>query len=126
MDLSAAAEDRSSGEVGDDADPKSELLAGRVVSSEAHRPQDGEHQFQKAISAWRSKVATGFYHYNANTFQGINLSKLVPELDTTATTIIESQREALVQRKELAQKTKDFRKLDDAIKLIEVKVLLKG
>jgi hypothetical protein len=31
-----------------------------------------------------------------------------------------------VQRKELAQKTKDFRKLDDASKLSDIKGLLKG
>ena len=31
-----------------------------------------------------------------------------------------------MQRKELAQKTKDFRKLDDATKLTEIKGLLKG
>jgi homeobox protein cut-like len=31
-----------------------------------------------------------------------------------------------VQRKDLAQKTKDFRKLDDATKLTEIKGLLKG
>jgi homeobox protein cut-like len=31
-----------------------------------------------------------------------------------------------VQRKDLAQKTKDFRKLDDAGKLVDIKGLLKG
>ena len=31
-----------------------------------------------------------------------------------------------MQRKDLAQKTKDFRKLDDASKLGEIKGLLKG
>lgn len=36
------------------------------------------------------------------------------------------QRDSLVQRKDLAQKTKDFRKLDDAGKLAEVKSLLKA
>lgn len=36
------------------------------------------------------------------------------------------QRDSTVQRKDLAQKTKDFRKLDDATKLTEVKGLLKG
>jgi len=36
------------------------------------------------------------------------------------------QRDSTVQRKDLAQKTKDFRKLDDASKLTEIKGLLKG
>jgi hypothetical protein len=57
---------------------------------------------------------------------GINLSSLVPQLDSTATEIVTNQRDALVERKELAQKTKDFRKLDDDAKLSEFKSLLKG
>jgi homeobox protein cut-like len=57
---------------------------------------------------------------------GINLSSLVPQLDSTATEIVTNQRDALVERKELAQKTKDFRKLDDSAKLSEFKSLLKG
>jgi homeobox protein cut-like len=47
-------------------------------------------------------------------------------LDSTASEIVAHQRDALVQRKDLAQKTKDFRKLDDASKLVEYKSLLKG
>lgn len=69
-----------------------------------------EHQFQKAISAWRS----------------IGLSNLILDLDKTASEIVENQKDALVQRKDLAQKTKDFRKLEDQAKLIEWKVLLKS
>jgi hypothetical protein len=62
----------------------------------------------------------------ANSHQGVDLSSLVPQLDTTASDIVAHQRDSLVQRKEVAQKTKDFRKLDDAAKLAEIKVLLKG
>lgn len=50
----------------------------------------------------------------------------MPELDDTASDIVTHQRDALVSRKDLAQKTKDFRKLDDSSKLTEFKVLLKG
>lgn len=56
----------------------------------------------------------------------IDLTKLVPELDSTATDIVTHHRDALLSRKDLAQKTKDFRKLDDAAKLGEFKGLLKG
>lgn len=56
----------------------------------------------------------------------IDLTKLVPELDITASDIVSHQKEALLSRKDLAQKTKDFRKLDDAAKLGEFKSLLKG
>ncbi|KIV81609.1 hypothetical protein PV11_03782 [Exophiala sideris] len=69
-----------------------------------------ENKFQKAISAWRS----------------IDLSTLMPQLDSTASEIVSQQRDALVERKDLAQKTKDFRKLEDAAKLTEYKALLKS
>jgi len=47
-------------------------------------------------------------------------------LDSTAADIVANQRDSLVQRKDLAQKTKDFRKLDDEAKPQEYKGLLKG
>ncbi|KAL1963562.1 hypothetical protein VTN77DRAFT_8007 [Rasamsonia byssochlamydoides] len=68
------------------------------------------NKFQRAISAWR----------------GIDLTNTIPKLDATASEIVANQRDALVQRKDLAQKTKDFRKLDDASKLSEYKGLLKA
>ncbi|KAI1391341.1 CASP C terminal-domain-containing protein [Hypoxylon trugodes] len=71
---------------------------------------DGANQFQHAISAWRN----------------IDLGSLMSTLDNTASDIVAFQRDSTVQRKDLAQKTKDFRKLDDATKLTEIKSLLKA
>ncbi|KAL3484386.1 CASP C terminal-domain-containing protein [Aspergillus germanicus] len=71
---------------------------------------EGANKFQRAIAAWR----------------GIDLSNTLAKLDSTASDIVAEQRDALVQRKDLAQKTKDFRKLDDASKLGEYKGLLKA
>ncbi|CAG7957223.1 unnamed protein product [Penicillium olsonii] len=68
------------------------------------------NKFQRAIAAWR----------------GIDLTSTIAKLDTTATGIVEQQRDALVQRKDLAQKTKDYKKLDDEAKLSEYKGLLKA
>lgn len=51
---------------------------------------------------------------------------MIPSLDSTASEIVDYQRDSTVQRKDLAQKTKDFRKLDDSAKLGEIKGLLKG
>ncbi|KEZ46683.1 Golgi membrane protein [Scedosporium apiospermum] len=68
------------------------------------------NKFQTAISAWRN----------------VDLTTLVTQLDNTASDIAAHQRDSTVQRKELAQKTKDFRKLDDASKLTEIKGLLKS
>ncbi|KAL8656705.1 MAG: hypothetical protein Q9210_000046 [Variospora velana] len=90
-------------------DAKNGLLP-PTSSNDTSRTPTEEHKFQSAISAWRN----------------INLTKLVPELDTTASDIVTHQRDALLSRKDLAQKTKDFRKLDDAAKLAEFKSLLKS
>jgi homeobox protein cut-like len=68
-----------------------------------------DNKFQQAIAAWRA----------------IDLTHLIPTLDTTASDLVTKQKDSLVERKELAQKTKDFRKLDDTEKLVEVKALLK-
>lgn len=51
---------------------------------------------------------------------------MIAQLDITATDIVNHQKDAVVERKEVAQKTKDFRKLDDAGKLAEYKSLLKA
>jgi len=51
---------------------------------------------------------------------------MISTLDNTASEIVTYQRDSTVQRKDLAQKTKDFRKIDDAGKLVEIKGLLKG
>jgi homeobox protein cut-like len=63
---------------------------------------------------------------NADSTIDIDLTALIPNLDTAASDLVAHQRDSLVQRKDLAQKTKDFRKLDDTSKLNEVKGLLKG
>ena len=54
------------------------------------------------------------------------MANTIAKLDTTASDIVEQQRDALVQRKDLAQKTKDYKKLDDEAKLAEYKSLLKA
>lgn len=84
--------------------------------SETHQDARGEgkaseasNKFQQAVAAWRS----------------LDLTKLVSSLDNTASDMVAQQKDSLVQRKELAQKTKDFRKLDDSSKLGEIKDLLK-
>ncbi|KAI1771837.1 CASP C terminal-domain-containing protein [Hypoxylon cercidicola] len=85
----------------------------------ASQPADGQddtsgryesNQFQHAISAWRN----------------IDLGSLVSTLDNNVSDIVAFQRDSTVQRKDLAQKTKDFRKSDDATKLTEIKSLLKA
>lgn len=54
------------------------------------------------------------------------MTSMVSNLDNTASEIVAYQRDSTVQRKDLAQKTKDFRKLDDATKLADIKGLLKA
>ncbi|KAK4138593.1 hypothetical protein BT67DRAFT_413082 [Trichocladium antarcticum] len=76
----------------------------------AHTTPGSVNKFQSAISQWR----------------GLDFTTLVSNLDNTASEIVAYQRDSTVQRKDLAQKTKDFRKLDDASKLAEIKGLLKA
>ncbi|KXJ92830.1 CASP C terminal-domain-containing protein [Microdochium bolleyi] len=71
---------------------------------------EATNKFQDAIAAWRT----------------IDLTNLIQTLDNTASDIVSYQRDSTVQRKDLAQKTKDFRKLDDGAKLTEIKGLLKA
>ncbi|KAK1997296.1 hypothetical protein LX36DRAFT_636497 [Colletotrichum falcatum] len=78
--------------------------------SEATNLPEGGNKFQHAISAWRT----------------IEYTNLISNLDNTASEIVTYQRDSTVQRKELAQKTKEFRKLDDSTKLVEIKGLLKA
>ena len=77
---------------------------------EARDAAEGDNKFQQAIAAWRA----------------LGLTKLVSSLDTAAAELVAHQKDSLVQRKELAQKTKDFRKLEDQAKLVEIKDLLKA
>ncbi|PHH78948.1 hypothetical protein CDD80_5980 [Ophiocordyceps camponoti-rufipedis] len=81
-----------------------------AVTEPASNPAEGGNKFQDAISAWRN----------------VDLTTLTANLDNTASEIVTYQRDSTVQRKDLAQKTKEFRKLDDAAKLVEVKGLLKA
>ncbi|KAJ6789742.1 hypothetical protein PWT90_05742 [Aphanocladium album] len=86
---------------------------GAVTATPAADPWsagDAGNKFQHAISAWRT----------------VDLTTLTSNLDNTAADIVTFQRDSTVQRKDLAQKTKDFRKLDDATKLTEIKGLLKA
>ncbi|KAF4849671.1 Protein CASP [Colletotrichum siamense] len=96
------------------ADLVESVLAADANAQHAEKPgpaiPDGGNKFQHAISAWRT----------------IDYTNLISNLDNTASEIVAYQRDSTVQRKELAQKTKDFRKLDDATKLSEIKGLLKA
>jgi homeobox protein cut-like len=76
----------------------------------AREGADEGNKFQQAVAAWRT----------------LDLSQLVSTLDVAASELVSHQRDSLVKRKDLAQKTKDFKKLDDAAKLVEFKDLLKS
>ncbi|KAF2763771.1 hypothetical protein EJ03DRAFT_53967 [Teratosphaeria nubilosa] len=83
---------------------------GLGISSEVAQAERPGNKFQQAVAAWRA----------------LDLTTLVSRLDGAASELVGQQKESLVQRKELAQKTKAFRKLDDAGKLGEVKEMLKA
>src|SRR3569833_296262 len=105
-------------------------------------PAETTNKYQGAISAWRSRhrVSVPLPTPLRRRRQGrgelpiltgpqpadLEFTALVSKLDNTASEIVAYQRDSTVQRKDLAQKTKDFRKLDDGAKLTEIKSLLKG
>ncbi|KAF3760135.1 hypothetical protein M406DRAFT_65537 [Cryphonectria parasitica EP155] len=88
----------------------SQAPSGAAAAAAAASAPETNNKFQAAISAWRN----------------IDMTTMISTLDNTASEIVAYQRDSTVQRKDLAQKTKDFRKLDDATKLVEVKGLLKA
>ncbi|KAI9767297.1 MAG: hypothetical protein M1835_007051 [Candelina submexicana] len=113
MDIAATAGGRSSQDT--EPDGSQGGTDGAENRAKGHRAEDmnrsgGDNKFQEAISAWRN----------------LDLTNLMPTLDATASEIVSQQRDSLVQRKDLAQKTKDFRKLEDSAKLVEYKALLKA
>ena len=107
--------------------PKSSI-AKENPDSNGSSSHPGDNKFQQAISAWRSGCSAESPQIKAlmNGFLDIDLTSLVTTLDNTASEIVTYQRDSTVQRKDLAQKTKDFRKLEDSAKLVEIKGLLKG
>lgn len=106
---------------------ESQVGVADLSTADQEASHDGDNKFQKAISAWRSEYRTRFFLIGDRLIQpDIDLTSMIPTLDNTASEIVQYQRDSTIQRKDLAQKTKDFRKLDDTSKLVEVKTLLKG
>ena len=87
----------------------SEVTNGAQTVKPAEETTDAGNKFQQAVAAWRS----------------LNLTSLVSSLDATAEDMVTQQKDSLVKRKELATKTKEFKKMDDAAKLTEMAGLLK-
>lgn len=56
----------------------------------------------------------------------IDLNTLIRDLDKVASDIVSHQRDVLAQRKDLAQKTKEFHKLDNDSKVAEYRRMFKG
>ncbi|KAJ3550102.1 hypothetical protein NM688_g5108 [Phlebia brevispora] len=69
-----------------------------------------EHNFSGALATWRE----------------INLSELQKTLDTQGVELVENQKESVVGRKALADRTKDFKKIPDEEKANAFKGLLKA
>ncbi|KAF8518766.1 CASP C terminal-domain-containing protein [Gautieria morchelliformis] len=69
-----------------------------------------EHNFSSALTTWKE----------------VNLSELQKTLDAQGLEVVQHQKESVVGRKALSDRTKDFRKLPDDEKLGAFKVLLKA
>ncbi|OBA20531.1 hypothetical protein METBIDRAFT_43761 [Metschnikowia bicuspidata var. bicuspidata NRRL YB-4993] len=65
------------------------------------------------------------YENAVHTWAQIDLSNVQKRLDEQGIELRREQKESLSNRRDLAQKTKDFKKLDDELKLLEFNQLLK-
>lgn len=107
--------------------PQDRAVVSDPIPDATNKIDHVDNKFQKAISAWRSlSPALNDGGPVLMLSADIDFTTLIPSLDTTASDLVTQQRDALVERKDLAQKTKDFRRLDDSVKLGEVKGLLKA
>jgi len=66
------------------------------------------------------------YNSAIKIWEQINLSELQKTLDEQGLKIINNQKESLASRKQLAEQTRDFKKLDNNEKLVKFKFLLKA
>lgn len=91
--------------------PEPVAVAKSVEGSEVPNAQDDVHvtPFEQAIKIWSE----------------IRLASLQRELDDQGVEILENQKASIGSRKELASRTKAFKKLDNDEKLVEIKGLLK-
>ncbi|VVT57389.1 uncharacterized protein SAPINGB_P005671 [Magnusiomyces paraingens] len=65
------------------------------------------------------------FEFALSTWSKIALSQLQRKLDDEGVEILQLQKNSIITRKELALRTKTFRKLSDEVKLTEIKSLLK-
>ncbi|KAI5951691.1 hypothetical protein KGF54_004766 [Candida jiufengensis] len=79
------------------------------AQSEPNHNESKSNVFEKALQTWSE----------------IDLQSLQKKLDEQGLEIKESQKSSLISRKNLASKTKEFRKLEDSEKLEQFKTLLK-
>lgn len=73
----------------------------------------------------QSTMTTTPFEQAIKTWSEISLSKLQRNLDDQGVEILDNQKKSLLTRKELATRTKTFRKLPDEAKITEIKGLLK-
>lgn len=105
----------------------SELPRNSLDDKSAQSPDlmaDGASRFPLTPASSGQPLATPF-EQAIKVWSEISLSSLQRNLDDQGVAILENQKASLGSRKELATRTKAFKKLDDEAKLIEIKSLLK-
>ena len=65
-----------------------------------------EQNFSGALETWKSEVDLTYTYYVLTSLPDINLSELQKTLDAQGIEVVESQKESVVGRKALADKTK--------------------
>jgi hypothetical protein len=79
-----------------------------VPTTEPYTMATVEHNFSGALATWKSKKYLMGYTALLLTYssKGVNLSELQKTLDTQGIELVENQKESVVGRKGLADKTK--------------------
>lgn len=104
-------EEKTDSEVKQDDDKKQEqVVEENKADNRSNDNEENSTPFEKALKVWGE----------------IALSDLQKTLDDEGVQIMEKQKESVVSRKDLAARTKTFKKLSDDEKLSEIKGLLKA
>ncbi|KAK9471968.1 CASP C terminal-domain-containing protein [Dipodascopsis tothii] len=104
--------------------PSSPALSSFSPAPSPGRPQSTAHSRRGSEDA--SVLSKTPFEQALQVWSNIGFSNLQRELDTQTEEIFETQKLSMVSRKDLASKTKEFRRLGDEEKLVEIKSLLKA
>ncbi|SPO37985.1 related to Cutl1 or CASP protein [Pseudozyma flocculosa] len=95
-------------------------------AADQHSPQQPPPTSQPPVPADRNRHSSVDFSTALSIWRDINLTDLQSSLAATAPALLDAQKAAVVNRKKLAEQTRDFKKQPDDAKLDAIKPLLKA